>query len=230
MSEATEDSAAQAAADVAAATEAAAAARQGADATDDLDSVLASIKEYREETASRETTASQPDTGDTGQREHRPSQQGGSEGQTTEKRERADAPDQRRIAALEDRIVRDDVSRTIDSMRTSQPALKALDAGVLEAYLDAQARRDPRIRGAWMRRDSDPETFKKVVGGLARRMASGLPVPSDGKADGERAAAVTASRGATQHSAIDEDDKRVLAMSDAEFEQDWQKSVRSARR
>lgn len=213
----------------AAAAAAAAATQAATQRTDDLDAILASVKEFREETTARETQPSHRETGASGQGEQGQGADGGSEAAKSNGAARTEALDPRRLTAIEERIVRDDVNRTIESMRTAQPALKALDAGVLEAYLNSQAQRDPRIRAAWLRRDSDPGTFGKVVSGLARRMAAGLPVPADADAGADRAAAVTAARGATQQAADDED-RRVLAMSDAEFEQDWKKSARSGRR
>ncbi|MEK9751627.1 MAG: hypothetical protein VW338_00225 [Rhodospirillaceae bacterium] len=194
---------------------------------DDLEGILSTIREYREETASPGPTTQQREPGDTGQRSQRTGETGGSEDHGTKTTQ--DRLDPNRVEAIERRIIRDDVNRAIETMRSAQPALKTFDGDTLEAYLNAQATRDPRIRAAWLRRDADPGTFQKVVTGLARRMASGLPAPVDASAAGERGAAVAAARGATQQqSAADLEDAKVLAMSDREFDQLWNKLSRRA--
>lgn len=214
----------QAAATAAAAAEA---AKGGQTGGDDLEGILSTIREYREETASPGPTTQQREPGDTGQRSQRTGEDGGSEDKGAKQTQQQDRFDPNRVEAIERRIIRDDVNRAIESMRAAQPALKALDSDTLEAYLNGQATRDPRIRAAWLRRDADPGTFQKVVTGLARRMASGLPAPVDAQAAGERGAAVAAARGATQQqSAADAEDAKILAMSDSEFDQHWNKLTR----
>lgn len=193
---------------------------------DDLEGILSTIREFREETASPGSTTQQRDPVDPGQRSQRTGETGGSEGQGTQTTQQPDRFDPNRVAAIERRIVRDDIDRAIDSMLAAQPTLNVLPRRTVEAFLNGEAAADPRIMAAWNRRDADKGTFQKVVSGLARRMASGLPAPVDASAAGERGAAVAAARGATQQqSATDAEDARILAMSGQELDQEWDKRL-----
>lgn len=183
---------------------------------DDLESVLASVKQFREETTSSEPAPGQQQDRTDGQRQPPAARPGGNEGQPP-------AFDQRRIEQIEARFVQDDLSKAIGSVKGAQPALKSLGDGVVKAYLNDQAAADPRIRQAWLQRNADPATFDRVLKGLARKLAADLPSPTDGRTDGERGAAITAARGSSKQPALAAHEARVKSMSDADFEQAWNK-------
>lgn len=185
--------------------------------SDDLESVLASIKQYREEATPPVATPSQQPASTDGQRGARDGTPGGNEAQ------KPAAIDSRRLEQIEARLIADDLSRAIGDIKTAQPALKTIGDGVVKAMLNDAAQRDPRIMQAWVNRGSDPATFNKVLRGLSQKFAADLPSPADNRADGERGAAITAARGATKPTANAAHETRVRGMSDADFDQAWNK-------
>lgn len=197
-----------------------AAEKQPVPKVDDLEDILSTIKQYREETASPETTERQTQARNDGQRKAPAGDTGGKEvpAQTQFENDR--------IAKIEARIVSDDLSKAIGTIKGAQPALKTLGDGVVKAMLNDAAAADDRIRAAWMQRDANPVAFQRVLNGLARKFAADLPTPADGRVDGDRAAAITAARGSTRQPAADAEDKKVLGMSDAEFDRHWKTRAR----
>lgn len=185
--------------------------------SDDLESVLASIKQYREEATPPEPKPSQQPASTDGQRGARDGLPGGNEAQ------KPTPIDNRRLEQIEARLIADDLAKAIGDLKSAQPALKAIGDGVVKAMLNDAAQRDPRIMQAWVNRGSDPATFNKVLRGLSQKFAADLPSPADGRADGERGAAITAARGATKPTANAAHEARIRGMSDADFEQAWQK-------
>ena len=90
------------------------------------------------------------------------------------------------------------------------------------AWADAQARKDERIRQAFLDRGRDPASYKKVMSSLGKRLEgyiNGLP---DRKATEDRAAVTAAVRGASKQRSAQSDDDidfgKVRGLSDNDFE------------
>lgn len=100
------------------------------------------------------------------------------------------------VAELFQRAYRQDMDKTINQVRGK------LDAGVfddtlVEAWLDAQARQDPRLQNAWLNRHSNPKAFEKVVEGLGRNFSKKYGNLPDKAATEDREVVAAAVRGAS---------------------------------
>jgi hypothetical protein len=100
------------------------------------------------------------------------------------------------------------------------------DDALVEGWLNAQAKGDPRLAKAWQERDANPRRFNQVIDKLGQEFSKKFKSLPDAKATNDReivAAAVKgASKSAPETSEVDE--KAVAKMNPAQFDA-WVKSV-----
>lgn len=96
---------------------------------------------------------------------------------------------------------RQDMDKTIKSVRGDlDPEL--FDDTLVESWLDAQARQDPRLQSAWNNRHTNPKQFEKVVDGLSRNFGKKYGKMPDKQATEDREAVTAAVRGASTRTPI----------------------------
>ena len=100
------------------------------------------------------------------------------------------------LAEVQQFIFRQDMDKTIKSVRGDLDP-EHFDDEFVEAWMDAQARRDPRLSNAWRDRRANPKGFQKVVDGLGRTFAKKYGKMPDKGATEDRDAVTAAVRGAS---------------------------------
>lgn len=108
-----------------------------------------------------------------------------------------------------------DMKKTVDSVRGDLPS-DIFDDDLVEAYLDGEARKDPRLAKAWTDRHANPKQFEKVVAGLQKAFSSKFSKLPNREATEDREAVTAAVRGASNR-APEEKAPDFTRMSDAEF-------------
>lgn len=110
-----------------------------------------------------------------------------------------------------------DMAETVKAVRGNLDA-EIFDDQIVEAWMDAQARNDPRLNQAWLDRHKNPKQFQKVVEGLGRAFEKkyGKALVDKGATE-DRAAVASAVRGASTQ-APEGKAPNFSAMSDREFE------------
>ncbi len=98
-------------------------------------------------------------------------------------------------AAVNDKFKRD-MSTTVKAIRGDLPEA-VFDDVLVEAYLDAQAKQDPRLAKAWLDRDANPRQFEQVKTALAKSFAKKFSSMPDRAATEDRDAVSAAVRGAS---------------------------------
>lgn len=91
---------------------------------------------------------------------------------------------------------RRDMNETLRKVRGSLDP-EFFDDKFVEAWIDAQAREDPRLQQAWTQRHANQKQFEKVVEGLGRNFAKKYGKLPDKAATEDRAAVTAAVRGAS---------------------------------
>jgi hypothetical protein len=104
------------------------------------------------------------------------------------------------------------------------------DDALVEGWLNAQAKGDPRLAKAWQERDANPRRFSQVIDKLGQEFSKKFKSLPDTKATNDReivAAAVKgASKSAPETSEVDE--KAVAKMNPSQFDA-WVKSQPSGK-
>jgi hypothetical protein len=100
------------------------------------------------------------------------------------------------------------------------------DDALVEGWLNAQAKGDPRLAKAWQERDANPRRFSQVIDKLGQEFSKKFKSLPDTKATNDReivAAAVKgASKSAPETSEVDE--KAVAKMNPSQFDA-WVKTL-----
>lgn len=91
---------------------------------------------------------------------------------------------------------RRDMDATLKNIRGELDS-EFFDDAFVESWIDAQARKDPRLSTAWNERDGNPRQFQKVVGQLSRDFAKKYGKLPDKAATEDREAVTAAVRGAS---------------------------------
>jgi hypothetical protein len=91
---------------------------------------------------------------------------------------------------------RRDMDVTIKNIR-GDLSPEFFDDRIVEAWVDAEARADPRLSQAWNDRHTNPKGFQKVVDTLGRKFASKYGKLPDKQATDDREAVTAAVRGAS---------------------------------
>jgi hypothetical protein len=107
------------------------------------------------------------------------------------------------------------IAETVDDIRGDVPK-EVFDDEMVEAWLDAQARRDPRLAQAWLQREQNSQKWGKVKAELGRQLAKKAGSLPDRNATDDREAVAAAVRGASAKAAA-EPAPNFGAMTDAEL-------------
>lgn len=126
---------------------------------------------------------------------------------TTQQRERAESQQKA------------DISKAVETMKEVVPDL---DQPVLEAFLDGQARRDPRFKNLWEKRSENPQAWEKAVKAYSRELAGKVSIKVDPKLQ-EAQRARKLAQGAMATTAAESPDEKWDKVPDAEFGSEWQR-------
>jgi hypothetical protein len=107
------------------------------------------------------------------------------------------------------------IAETVEGIRGDVPK-EVFDDEMVEAWLDSQARRDPRLALAFVQRDQNPQKWGKVKAELGRQLAKKAGALPDRNASDDREAVAAAVRGASAK-ATAEPAPNFGAMTDAEL-------------
>jgi hypothetical protein len=92
------------------------------------------------------------------------------EQKTTEKPD----PEKDRLERLErslaEREYREDMTKVVTSIR-GDFAPDEVDDEFIDTWVNAEAKKDPRVANAWVKRHADPKGFERVLNGLSRKFA-----------------------------------------------------------
>lgn len=114
-----------------------------------------------------------------------------------------------------------DMQATVKDVRGDLPA-DLYDDDFVQAWIDAQATKDPRLANAWLNRSADPKKFGQVKAALGRDFAKRYGRIPDKQATEDREAVTAAVRGAsTQAPAGKAPD--YSKMTDAQLAAEWSK-------
>lgn len=91
---------------------------------------------------------------------------------------------------------RRDMDKTIKDVR-GELNPDVVDDGLVEAWIDAEARKDPRLSKAWVNRNDNPRQFEKVKTELGKKLANKFSKLPDKQATEDREAVTAAVRGAS---------------------------------
>jgi hypothetical protein len=101
------------------------------------------------------------------------------------------------VAELQQRFFRQDMNDLVKTVRGEVDPTMADDEFV-EAWVDAQARKDPRLQQAWMQRHANPSQFEKVKAELGKGFARKFSKLPDKQVSEDREAVSAAVRGSTK--------------------------------
>ncbi len=116
---------------------------------------------------------------------------------------------------------RQDMDKTIADIRGDLDPDFA-DNDFVEAWLDAQARKDPRLAQAWVNRNANPKQFDKVKAELGKALKGKFSKLPDRQATDDRAAVTAAVRGASNR-APETKAPDLSRLTDAEFQREKEK-------
>jgi hypothetical protein len=109
-----------------------------------------------------------------------------------------------------------DMAKTVEAVRGDLPA-EIFDDGMIESWLDGQARNDPRLAQAWMERNTNPKQFEKVKVALGKQLAQKFSKLPDRQVSEDRASVAAAVRGASTR-APEAKAPNFAALSDNDFQ------------
>ena len=124
-------------------------------------------------------------------------------------------------AAIYQEQYRRDIGGVVQAIRGELDA-DTFDDDLVVGYLDARAKRDPRIANAWVQRHQNPEAFNKVQKSLADEFQKRFGSQPDKAVTEDREAMAAAVRGASTATA-EQEQPDLKNLSDAEFNQLKQK-------
>lgn len=101
-----------------------------------------------------------------------------------------------RVAEVEQIKFKADMGATIKDIRGELDP-NVLDDGLVESWLDFQARQDPRLAQAWAQRDANPAQFRRVKVELGKKLAKQFGRLPDPAATEDRNAVTAAVRGSS---------------------------------
>lgn len=137
------------------------------------------------------------------------------------KKEPDDLDDLRRFAKdYQQRELDREISATVKGMKDRNETLNGLSDAFVEARLNWEASKDPRLQSAWVNRHQNPQAWEKVLDGLGRKLSGEIASRPDPQLTNDRDAARAAVRGTSTQPAEDPKPKNsdMAKMSDAEFE------------
>lgn len=93
------------------------------------------------------------------------------------------------------------------------------DPDIVEAWIDARARKDHRLQRAWLERDQNPENFKRIAKELGREFAKRASKRVDPQVTEDVNAVAAAVRGASTNRAPETAPPNYSRMNHAEYRQ-----------
>lgn len=106
----------------------------------------------------------------------------------------------------------------MDSLVETVKGDAEVDETFVEAWIDAEARKDQRLANAWAQRRNDPRAFKQVQAQLTKKFASAFPSKVDQDATADKEAVTAAMTGTGKAPETPPPD--FSAMNNAEFRDD----------
>lgn len=117
------------------------------------------------------------------------------------------------VARLVSRFDREDLSRLVKEVKGDSD----FDDDIVEGWIDAQARRDPRLQRAWLEREANPKAFEQISKQLGKEFAKRTGKRPDPALTEDREAVAAAVRGASTHRAPESTPPTFGAMSNVEY-------------
>ena len=125
----------------------------------------------------------------------------------------------KKLQAIEQRLEQQqyqaDMNNVVAKVRGDIPA-DVFDDVDVEAWVDAQARREPKLQKAWVNRHKDPKAFDRVVAGLGKKFANKFASLPDPNATEDREAVTQAVRGSSNKAPEGGDVPNFASMTDGE--------------
>lgn len=119
---------------------------------------------------------------------------------------------------LSDQKFKSDMQTTVKAVR-GDIGSDVVEDDLVEAWLDTQARKDPRLQKAWLERDNNPQRFAKITVELGKQFAKKFSKMPDRSATEDREAVTAAVRGASTKAPA-EAPPNYASSSNADFRKD----------
>lgn len=120
------------------------------------------------------------------------------------------------VASLYKRIEREDIGNLVKQVRGDLDAT-LWDNEIVEAWIDAQARKDPRLARAWLERVNNPQGFERIGKELGKKFAERASKVPDRQLTEDREAVAAAVRGASTQRAPESSPPNFGQMSNSDF-------------
>jgi len=108
------------------------------------------------------------------------------------------------------------LAETVKDVRGDVPQ-EVVDDDLVEAWLDARARKEPRLQQAWLQKDANPKQWSRIKSELGREFKKKFDKMPDRAVTEDRAAVAAAVRGASTKASA-EPAPNLGSMSPQEFE------------
>lgn len=117
------------------------------------------------------------------------------------------------VSRLLSRIDREDLGKLVGEVKGDLD----FDDEFVEAWIDTQARKDPRLQRAWLERESNPKAFGQIARELGKSFAKKANRRPDPALSEDREAVAAAVRGASTNRAPDSPAPKYSQMSHNEY-------------
>lgn len=117
------------------------------------------------------------------------------------------------VSRLLSRFDREDLERLVKDVKGDLD----FDDDLVEAWIDTQARKDPRLQRAWLEREGNPKAFGQIAKELGKSFAKRASKRPDPALTEDREAVVAAVRGASTHRAPESAPPSYGGLSNVEY-------------
>ena len=117
------------------------------------------------------------------------------------------------VAKLVSRYEREDIGKLVNQVKGDLDT----DDEMVEAWIDARARRDPRLATAWLEREANPQAFQKIASELGKEFAKRASKRPDPNLTEDREVVAAAVRGASTNRAPETPPPNFSQMSHNEY-------------
>jgi hypothetical protein len=117
------------------------------------------------------------------------------------------------VSRLLSRFDREDLAKLVNVVKGDLD----YDEDIVEAWIDTQARKDPRLQRAWLEREGNPKAFEQIARELSKSFAKRTAKRPDPALTEDREAVVAAVRGASTHRAPESQPPAFGSLSNGEF-------------
>lgn len=117
------------------------------------------------------------------------------------------------VSRMLNRIEREDINKLVNSVKGDAD----VEDDLVEAWIDAQARRDTRLQRAWLERDANPKAFEQIAKQLGKEFAKRTAKKPDPALTEDREAVAAAVRGASTQRAPESAPPAFGGMSNVDF-------------